>query len=154
VFKTVDKGWGVRTLNQLPRGTFVSIYFGELITTEEAEERGKAYDAEGRSYLFDLDFDGDSNCHYTIDAYHYGNVSRFFNHSCDPNMQVIPVHYDHPDESKYHIAFFTLQTVKKGEELTFDYHGLHRENDTTSIPDDQKRDCKCNSENCRQRVKI
>ena len=48
------------------------------------------------SYLFDLDhLDGenemetDSKSHIdsTIDANIYGNVSRFFNHSCDPNME-------------------------------------------------------------------
>ena len=27
-----------------------------MITSDEAEERGKKYDAEGRTYLFDLDF--------------------------------------------------------------------------------------------------
>ena len=38
------------------RSTVNSRYVGEMITSDEAEERGKKYDAEGRTYLFDLDF--------------------------------------------------------------------------------------------------
>ena len=45
---------------------FVVSYAGEVITSEEAERRGKDYDAAGRTYLFDLDFNlGDDNP-YTV----------------------------------------------------------------------------------------
>ena len=37
-------------------------------------------DAEGRTYLFDLDFNMGSNNPYTVDAAFYGNVSHFINH--------------------------------------------------------------------------
>ena len=90
---------------------------GEVITSEEAEERGKKYgkcvrfrktvslgeptkiltvwtvekcnfiasilfitDAEGRTYLFDLDFNMGNENPYTVDAAFYGNVSHFINH--------------------------------------------------------------------------
>ena len=44
-------------------------------------------DAEGRTYLFDLDFNsGGSENVYTVDAANYGNVAHFVNHSCDPNI--------------------------------------------------------------------
>ncbi len=52
----------------------------QVITNEEAERRGKVYDAEGRTYLFDLDYD-DGDCHFTVDAGYYGNVAHFINHS-------------------------------------------------------------------------
>ena len=39
-------------------------------------------DEEGRTYLFDLDFNSGANNPYTIDAALYGNVSHFINHSC------------------------------------------------------------------------
>ena len=39
-------------------------------------------DEEGRTYLFDLDFNSGANNPYTIDAAFYGNVSHFINHSC------------------------------------------------------------------------
>jgi euchromatic histone-lysine N-methyltransferase len=58
-----------------------SEYVGELITDSEADNR------EDDSYLFDLDNkDGDTYC---IDARRYGNVARFINHRCEPN--IIPI---------------------------------------------------------------
>jgi len=52
----------------------------QVISNEEAEIRGKEYDSVGRTYLFDLDFNGD-DCPFTVDAAVYGNVSHFVNHS-------------------------------------------------------------------------
>ena len=37
-------------------------------------------DSEGRTYLFDLDFN-DIDCMYSIDAARMGNASHFINHS-------------------------------------------------------------------------
>lgn len=86
VFKTRDKGWGVRATKFIPKGMFICEYLGELITAEEAENRGLFYDAVQCSYLFDLDVEDKTNC-FTIDATNYGNVSRFINHCCEPNLQ-------------------------------------------------------------------
>jgi SET domain-containing protein len=55
VFKTEHKGWGVRTLQAIPKGSFVCDYVGEVIDQHKAEQVGKIYDAKKRSYLFDLD---------------------------------------------------------------------------------------------------
>lgn len=56
IFETHKKGWGVRTRTALPRGQFLGIYCGELITTDEAERRGKVTEAMGRgNWIFDLD---------------------------------------------------------------------------------------------------
>ena len=41
-------GWGVRPLSDVPKGSFVCEYVGELISDSEAETRED-------SYLFDLD---------------------------------------------------------------------------------------------------
>lgn len=80
IFRTSNnRGWGVKTLQQIKPNTFVTEYVGEVITSEEAERRGKGYDEEGETYLFDLDFDDDQM--FTIDAKNYGNISHFFNHS-------------------------------------------------------------------------
>lgn len=61
-------------------------YVGEIITVEEANRRGAKYDAEGRTYLFDLDFTPDDDTdneqyQFTLDATQSGNVSHFVNHS-------------------------------------------------------------------------
>ena len=79
IFRTDNRGWGVKTLQPIKANTFVTEYVGEVITSEEAEKRGRAYDEEGETYLFDLDFDDDQM--FTIDAKKYGNISHFFNHS-------------------------------------------------------------------------
>ena len=56
----------MKTLENIKKGSFVVQYVGEVITSDEAEDRGKKYDAEGRTYLFDLDFNlGDENL-YTV----------------------------------------------------------------------------------------
>lgn len=52
----------------------------QVITSQEAEERGQKYDAEGRTYLFDLDYE-DGDCLFTVDAAYLGNISHFMNHS-------------------------------------------------------------------------
>ena len=48
VFKAYGMGWGVRPLSDVPKGSFVCEYVGELISDSEAETRED-------SYLFDLD---------------------------------------------------------------------------------------------------
>ncbi|KAK1801299.1 hypothetical protein P4O66_022982, partial [Electrophorus voltai] len=89
-----------------------------IITSEKAEKRGETYGKQGATYLFDLDYLDDV---YTVDAAHYGNISHFVNHSCDPNLQVYNVFIDNLDERLPRIAFFATQLIKAGEELTFDY---------------------------------
>lgn len=49
VFRTRDRGWGVRSLRLIPKGTFVCEYVGEILTDADAEQR------EDDSFLFDLD---------------------------------------------------------------------------------------------------
>lgn len=120
VFKTKDRGWGVRTEKSIADGQYVCEYVGEIISYEEAERRGKKYDAVGLTYLFDLDFNGKDNP-YTVDAAKFGNVSRFINHSCNPNLGVWPVWTDCLDPNLHKLCLFTLRKIEKYEELTFDY---------------------------------
>ncbi|RKP33945.1 hypothetical protein BJ085DRAFT_13581, partial [Dimargaris cristalligena] len=88
IFKTVNKGWGVRARQAIPKGTFIAEYVGEIINAAEADRRAEVYDGIGITYLFDLDHEvpAEQSPEYTIDAYHCGNFSHFFNHSCDPNL--------------------------------------------------------------------
>ncbi|XP_027489395.1 histone-lysine N-methyltransferase SUV39H1-like, partial [Corapipo altera] len=90
----------------------------------EAERRGQVYDRQGATYLFDLDYVEDV---YTVDAAHYGNISHFVNHSCDPNLQVYNVFIENLDQRLPRIALFATRPIRAGEELTFDYnmHGTH-----------------------------
>lgn len=38
VFKTSNRGWGLRCINDIPRGSFVCIYAGHLLTEAKANE--------------------------------------------------------------------------------------------------------------------
>ncbi|XP_073908804.1 histone-lysine N-methyltransferase EHMT1 isoform X7 [Castor canadensis] len=113
LYRTQDMGWGVRSLQDIPLGTFVCEYVGELISDSEADVR------EEDSYLFDLDNkDGEVYC---IDARFYGNVSRFINHHCEPNLVPVRVFMSHQDLRFPRIAFFSTRLIHAGEQLGFDY---------------------------------
>uniref|UniRef100_A0A671Y5F6 Euchromatic histone-lysine N-methyltransferase 1b n=1 Tax=Sparus aurata TaxID=8175 RepID=A0A671Y5F6_SPAAU len=113
LFRTSKKGWGVRTLQDIPQGTFVCEYVGEIISEAEAEMR------QNDAYLFSLD-DKPQDL-YCIDARFYGNISRFLNHMCDPNLFACRVFTTHQDLRFPHIAFFASESIMAGEELGFDY---------------------------------
>jgi len=114
-------GWGVKTMENIKKGSFVVEYVGEVITSEEAEERGKKYDAEGRTYLFDLDFNMGEENKYTVDAALHGNISHFINHSCDPNLAIFNVWIDCLDPDLPRLCMFAVRDIVKGEQITFDY---------------------------------
>jgi len=172
IFRTDNGcGWGVKALENIKSGSFVVEYVGEVITSEQAEERGKKYDAEGRTYLFDLDFNlGDENL-YTVDAAFYGNLSHFINHSCDPNLVIFNVYINNLDPNMPQLCLFAKREIKKGEQITFDYcqstgNTNRDEGDgimaspsktaTTSSINNSKSDtvskteCRCGSANCRK----
>ncbi len=55
IFHTSEKGWGVRTLYDLPAGTFLSFYTGEILNDEDANRRGLEK-SMGDVYFTALDF--------------------------------------------------------------------------------------------------
>lgn len=114
LFKHKDMGWGVRALQPISRGTFVCEYVGEIITDQ------KANDLKEDSYLFNLENPGAAEL-YCIDAYNYSNVSRFINHSCDPNLMSVRSFINHHDKRFPRIAFFAVQDIKENEQLSYDY---------------------------------
>ncbi|KAH6922651.1 hypothetical protein HPB50_017460 [Hyalomma asiaticum] len=127
IFRTTNgRGWGVRTEQRISKGTFVMEYLGQVITDEEAEKRGKWYDEQGTTYLFDLDYQlsddsVDQGTMYTVDAGTYGNIAHFVNHSCEPNMAVCMVWINNLDLRMPRLAFFTNRDICVHEELTVDY---------------------------------
>lgn len=121
IFRTSNgRGWGVKTHQRIAKRRFICLYVGELITSEEADERGKAYDSENRTYLFDLDFNSEKS-KYSLDAARYGNVSHFINHSCDPNVAVWAAWWETLDPDFHMLALFSIKDIEAGEELCFDY---------------------------------
>uniref|UniRef100_A0A8C4GQS4 Euchromatic histone-lysine N-methyltransferase 2 n=1 Tax=Dicentrarchus labrax TaxID=13489 RepID=A0A8C4GQS4_DICLA len=128
-------GWGVRALQDIPQGSFICEYVGELISDAEADVR------EDDSYLFDLDNkDGEVYC---IDARYYGNISRFINHLCDPNLIPVRVFMLHQDLRFPRIAFFSSRDILSGQELGFDYGDRFWDIKSKYFT------CQCGSEKCK-----
>ncbi|WWC60431.1 uncharacterized protein I303_103003 [Kwoniella dejecticola CBS 10117] len=105
---------------KLPRGTFVSLYAGEYLTTLEARQRWAEQAiiriaGEG-NYILSLRLPGET---WHIDPRYKGNVGRFLNHSCDPNCVIQVVRWG--TDSLPRAAIFTKRDIQAGEELTFDY---------------------------------
>lgn len=64
----------------------------------------------------------DGQACYIMDAKSQGNIGRYLNHSCNPNVFVQNVFVDTHDLRFPWVAFFTLQYVRAGTELTWDYN--------------------------------
>ncbi|XP_015579282.1 probable inactive histone-lysine N-methyltransferase SUVR2 isoform X1 [Ricinus communis] len=155
-FTPEGKGWGLRTLEKLPKGTFVCEYVGEILTNKELHERnmqrirGATSDFHTYPVLLDAYWclkgavkNEEALC---LDATFYGNVARFINHRClDANLIEIPVKMETPDHHYYHLAFFTTRDVDAMEELTWDYGIDFNDNDH---PVEVFR-CLCGSKFCR-----
>lgn len=150
IFKTYSKGWGVRSTQFIPKGTYVEQYIGEVITVEEGDARGAFYDKLRCSYLFDMDFArSELPTKYVIDSYVLGNASRFFNHSCSPNLEVYAVFYDSADNQLHRLAFFAKRDIQINEELCFDYNGRRDISGDVNMEGASRYLCHCGTSGCR-----
>ncbi|RPA92540.1 SET domain-containing protein [Choiromyces venosus 120613-1] len=105
-------GFGLFVGENVKGNAFLGEYKGEVITTEEADRRGKLYDRRGVSFLFNL------NSNQVIDATRAGNKFRYVNHSAKkPNCyaRVFMANCTH------RIGMFARRDLIAGEELFFDY---------------------------------
>ncbi|TPX47714.1 histone-lysine N-methyltransferase [Synchytrium endobioticum] len=103
----------------------------ELIPPSESAPRHAAYKACGiPNYILTLNEiphpgsgsgSGSTPMQTTIDPTRSGNVARFANHSCDPNMLVVPVRVG---SMRPHVCLFAARDIPPHEELTFSY-GAH-----------------------------
>ncbi|KAI3760207.1 hypothetical protein L1987_50598 [Smallanthus sonchifolius] len=147
------KGWGLRTLEDLPKGAFVCEYVGEVLTNAELYDRiSKSSNKDEHAYpvLLDADWGAESELKdeeaLCLDATYYGIVARFINHRCfDSNLVEIPVEVENPDHHYYHLAFFTTRKVKALEELTWDY-GIDFDDEEHPVKAFR---CRCGSRFCR-----
>ncbi len=128
------QGKGAFALQDIPKGTRIIEYVGEVISWAEADKR---YDDENmprhHTFLFAID---EKTC---VDGAVGGNESIYINHSCDPNCET--------DIVDNHIYVFAIKDIKKGEELFYDY-AYERDGD-----EDEETEklyfCRCGSKNCR-----
>ncbi|KAM0864208.1 hypothetical protein ACQ4PT_044076 [Festuca glaucescens] len=140
VFSTGDRGWGLRSWDPIRAGTFVCEYAGEVI-----DETNMNTNIQEDDYIFRTSFPNDKALRYNlgaelfeeastdataenfkqfpivINAKEAGNVARFINHSCSPNLLWQAVQYDHGDDNFPHIMFFAMKHIPPMTELTYDY---------------------------------
>ncbi|GFU75163.1 histone-lysine N-methyltransferase SETD2 [Trichonephila clavipes] len=112
-FKTLKKGWGLKLLEDVPIGNFVIEYVGEVLSRHDFKQRVKQYAREKSNHYYFMALKTDE----IIDATNKGNLSRFMNHSCDPNCET----QKWTVNGELRIGFFAKRDLKAGEELTFDY---------------------------------
>ncbi|MEP7064627.1 MAG: SET domain-containing protein-lysine N-methyltransferase [Gemmatimonadota bacterium] len=127
-------GKGAFALKDVRKGTRLIEYVGENITPAESDRR---YDdtkvKDHHTFLFSVD------SRKVIDATYGGNESRFINHSCDPNCDAVI--------EKRRVYIETNRTIRKGEELAYDYN--YERTPKTTKADEKLYKCLCGSENCR-----
>ena len=127
-------GRGVIARKDIPKGTRLIEYTGELINNAEADRR---YEDDKMSrhhtFLFIL------NSRWCVDAAVGGNISRFINHKCDPNCIAWIV--------GKHIWIDALKDIRKGEELGYEYE--YDFDPKYTIEDLEFYGCRCGSSKCR-----
>lgn len=113
VFKTRKKGWGLRTTTDLPAQSFIMEYVGEVIQLKKFRSRVKKYTKQKIKHHYFMALRSDE----IIDATVKGNLTRFINHSCEPNSET----QKWTVNGDLRIGFFTMRNLVAGEEITFDY---------------------------------
>eukprot|EP00271_Cylindrocystis_brebissonii_P005229 TRINITY_DN17187_c0_g1_i1.p1 TRINITY_DN17187_c0_g1~~TRINITY_DN17187_c0_g1_i1.p1 ORF type:complete len:764 (+),score=103.43 TRINITY_DN17187_c0_g1_i1:567-2858(+) len=179
VFKTVSKGWAVRSWDFIPRGSVVVAYTGKVLhqsdltwedmyvlnlDTVECAAHGtsqrEAKSEEIKAHIRQLRGEEGaaapeqkkrSKTEWVIDAKEAGNVSRFINHSCDPNLFYQATLWDHGDPQFAHPVLVAQENIPAMTELTYDYAykiGSVRDQygAVKSCP------CNCGEKICRQRL--
>lgn len=129
------QGRGAFATRDIKSGERIVEYKGERISNAEADRRyptpkpGEHH----HTFLFELD---DDTC---VDAAVGGNSARYINHSCSPNCETII------EDGKIFIE--AAKSIRKGEELTYDYFYIL---DEPHSPANKKiYPCRCGSRKCR-----
>ncbi|XWS65266.1 hypothetical protein CRYUN_Cryun05aG0078800 [Craigia yunnanensis] len=154
VFKTKDKGWGLRSWDPIRSGAFICEYAGEAIDISRAEEFGDENDDDYIFYATRTNQPGEVMLGVSnetpkvpfpliVSAKDGGNVARFMNYSCSPNVFWQPVLRENNRESDLHIVFYAVRHIPPMKELTYGY-GF--------VPPDKanqrKKKCLCGSAKC------
>jgi hypothetical protein len=96
-------GLGLFATRPIRKGARIAEYKGPLLKTKAAE----ILESRGNRYLYEL------NSRWTIDGSPRSNISRYFNHSCNPNAETYDV--------RHRVFIRTLRNIKPGEEIVYDY---------------------------------
>lgn len=133
VFRTEKKGFGIMADIEILPGEFIMEYVGEVIDGDEFEQRRTTYSLDKNRHYYFMALRSDA----IIDATIKGNISRFINHSCDPNAET----QKWTVNGELRIGFFSRKSIMPGEEITFDYQYQRYGREAQR--------CYCESANCR-----
>ncbi|MDQ2767551.1 MAG: SET domain-containing protein-lysine N-methyltransferase [Gemmatimonadota bacterium] len=127
-------GNGAFALKTIRKGTRLVEYVGESISPDESDKRYDDTDVKNHhTFLFSVDK------RKVIDATFGGNEARFINHSCDPNCDAII--------EKRRVYIESNRTIRKGEELAYDYN--YERTPKTTKADERLYKCRCGADECR-----
>jgi SET domain-containing protein len=127
-------GLGVYVVESIRAGETIVEIVGERICSAESDRRYQEKDTEdGHTFMFYVDEDTVVDCGVN------GNVSRYINHSCEPNCESV--------DDAGRIFLEALRDIEVGEELVYDYRLTWESSDD---PEDLKVYlCRCGSASCR-----
>lgn len=152
VFKTQMKGWGLRTLDPIPRGRFVCEYAGEVLGVSEAQRRMQTQSPGSCNYILAVREHVQSGqvLETFVDPTNVGNMGRFLNHSCEPNLVMVPVRVD---SMVPRLALFAARDILPEEELSYDYSGRFLNQWKQEGPEPKqegllRRPCYCGAASC------
>lgn len=156
IFRLATTGWAVRTQVPIPAWSFVCEYAGLVVSQKTAKKCEQSRRDGDPNFLLVLREHRSNGAVLLthVDASSHGNVSRFFNHSCEPNLVLRAVRVGSVIPR---LAFFSIRDITLGEELTFSYGGEGDPEDTPFVPLPSNPDlkpivrveCKCGSSKCR-----
>ena len=128
--------WGLFASEFIAKDEMVIEYLGELIRQTVADIRERRYELDGigSCYMFRIDDAA------IVDSTFRGNISRFINHSCDPNCYTRVVSY----RGEKKIVVFAKRDIEHGMEITYDYKFQSETGE--GIP------CRCGAYNCAGRL--
>eukprot|EP00055_Hartaetosiga_balthica_P007022 m.23602 g.23602 ORF g.23602 m.23602 type:complete len:293 (-) comp5561_c0_seq1:154-1032(-) len=118
-----EKGKGVLANKLFHRGDFVCEYAGDLINSEDAVEREKAYLKEANENQIDcmpcyMYFFKHNNVPWCVDATKSPRIGRLINHSrTEANLRTKLFVVD----SIPHLGLVAIKNIDPGEELLYDY---------------------------------
>lgn len=123
-FRPINKGWGVRANELIPKGKYILEYTGEVVNAKECRKNDNNF--------YCLNLGGG----LLIDAHRMGNECRYVNHSCRPNSAMQKWYVN----GLPRMALFAIEDIRAGGEISYDYGFL---------PYNGAQVCNCGEVNCR-----
>jgi hypothetical protein len=96
-------GFGIFATRPIKKRTTIAEYRGKLLGIDDALKAEKS----GNRYLYEV------NSKWTIDGAKYGNIARYFNHSCNPNAATFV--------RDRRVFIRTIKNIEPGDEIVYDY---------------------------------